>query len=75
MTELLTNTGSPIPLAPGTGRISNLLTLSSPLSISHIYSAVEAFEGLDGKVSTYKDSTDYDVVINDNTYPQRPFLV
>ncbi|WP_016788122.1 DUF3427 domain-containing protein [Vibrio cyclitrophicus] len=71
MTELLTNTGSPIPLTPGTGRISNLLTLSSPLIASHIYSAVEAFEELDGKVSTYKDSTDYDIVINGKAYPPK----
>ncbi|CAH7326267.1 conserved hypothetical protein [Vibrio chagasii] len=71
MSELLTNTGSSVPLSPGTGRIANLLALSSPLSTSHIYSAVEAFEELDGKVSTYKDSTDYDVVINGNTYPPK----
>ncbi|MEZ8120895.1 DUF3427 domain-containing protein [Vibrio splendidus] len=71
MANLVSNTGTAISLAPGTGRIANLLALSSPLSTSHIYSAVEAFEGFDGKVSTYKDSTDYDVIINGNTYPPK----
>ena len=32
MAELVSNTGLVIPLAPGTGRIANLLTLSSSLS-------------------------------------------
>ncbi|MEZ9166534.1 DUF3427 domain-containing protein [Vibrio cyclitrophicus] len=71
MENLVSNSGTAISLAPGTGRISNLLTLSSPLSTSNIYSAVEVFEDLDGKVSTYKDSTDYDVIINGNNYPPK----
>ena len=71
MNKLLTNTGSFIPLAPGTGRIANLLRLSLPLNTEHVQSAVEEFEALDGKVTTFKDSTDYDVVINGKTYPPK----
>ena len=71
LTRLITNSGAIIPLAPGTGRFANLITLSEPLNATHMYSAVEEFEELDGKISTYKDSTDYDVVINDNTYPPK----
>lgn len=55
----------------GTGRLASLLTLTKPLTESHIYSAVNVFEGLHGQVESYTTSTGYDLLINGKRYPPK----
>ena len=71
MTELITHSGTNIPLAKGTGRISNLTTISSSLNVKHIHQAVEEYIILDGEIDTYTDSTKYDVTVNNEPFPPK----
>ncbi len=74
MSKLISNTGKMLPLAPGTGRIANLTSVSKPLTADDIHNAVEVFIANGRKVDSYKDSTDYDVIINGHSYPPKPIF-
>jgi hypothetical protein len=74
LTELITDSGRNISLAKGTGRISNLISVSSSLNTENIHQAVEEYIKLDGEIDTYKDSTTYDVIVENEAFPPKAIL-
>ncbi|MEZ9016081.1 DUF3427 domain-containing protein [Vibrio lentus] len=53
------------------GRIARLITISKPLTTSHIYGAVGVFDSLHGHVESYIASTGYDLLVNGKRYPPK----
>ncbi|HHF2880473.1 DUF3427 domain-containing protein [Vibrio alginolyticus] len=53
------------------GRIARLITISKPLTATHINDAVSKFDSLDGQVDTYIRSTGYDLLVNGKRYPPK----
>ncbi|MEZ8325480.1 DUF3883 domain-containing protein [Vibrio cyclitrophicus] len=53
------------------GRIARLITVSKPLTASHIHDAASKFDELNGQVNSYDDSTGYDLLVNDKRYPPK----
>ncbi|HAS6450929.1 TPA: DUF3427 domain-containing protein [Vibrio parahaemolyticus] len=53
------------------GRIARLITISKPLTASHIDDAARKFDELNGQVNSYDDSTRYDLRVNDKRYPPK----
>lgn len=53
------------------GKIRDLVTLSKPLTVNNIKDAIIEFNKLNQTISSYEDSTGYDLVIGRNKYPPK----
>ncbi|QUM84611.1 DUF3427 domain-containing protein [Moritella sp. 28] len=71
MAELINNSGRSIPTSDSTGRILNLMSVSVPMQTSHVYQAATDYKLVDGKLENFKDSTDYDVIVDGRRYPPK----
>ncbi|MEI8628382.1 hypothetical protein [Vibrio sp. M60_M70] len=53
------------------GRITRLITISKPLTTTHINDAVDVFDSLNGQIDSYLPSTGYDLLVNGKRYPPK----
>ncbi|OEF57980.1 DUF3427 domain-containing protein [Enterovibrio norvegicus] len=74
MAELITKLGSRIPVSDKSKRIKKLTEFAAPLSQEHIRQAAAEFNFMDGRFASFKDSTDFDVIIDDQRYPPKAIL-
>lgn len=74
MAELKTKFGESIPLSDKSGLIKSLMTVAAPLTQEHIHLAASQFDGFGGEIDSFKDSTDYDVIVDAKRYPPKAIL-
>ncbi|TOA10961.1 DUF3427 domain-containing protein [Vibrio parahaemolyticus] len=74
MAELKTKLGDSIPLSDKSGLIQGLRTVAAPLTKEHIHLAASQLDGFGGQIDSFKDSTDYDVIIDAKRYPPKAIL-
>lgn len=53
------------------GRVTRLITISKPLTTTHINDAVDVFDSLNGQIDSYLPSTGYDLLVNGKRYPPK----
>ncbi|MFB1077172.1 DUF3427 domain-containing protein [Photobacterium damselae] len=74
MAELKSKSDITIPLSDKSGLIQGLRTVAQPLSKECIFSAAKKYDAAMGKIDSFKDSTDYDVIVNEKRYPPKAIL-
>ena len=74
MAELITKLGTRIKISDKSKRIQELRTVSTPLSELDILQAATRFKTANGEISSFKDSTHFDVIIDSERYPPKAIL-
>lgn len=74
MSELVSKYGAKFPISVKSKRIKQLRQIAEPLEESHIYNAAAKLDNSISEVSSFKDSTNFDVIINANRYPPKAIL-
>ncbi|MCY9873209.1 DUF3427 domain-containing protein [Vibrio barjaei] len=72
--ELKTKVGINILLSDESGLIQGLRTIAAPLTKEHIHLAASQYDESGGEVDSFKNSTDYDVIIDAKRYPPKAIL-
>lgn len=74
MAELITKLGTRILISDKSKRIQGLRKVAASLSEQHIHRAATKFDNANGEVSSFKDSTNFDVIIDTKRYPPKAIL-
>ncbi|HAS6394553.1 TPA: DUF3427 domain-containing protein [Vibrio parahaemolyticus] len=74
MAELKTKSGESVPLSDESGLILGLRAVAAPLTKEHIHLAAIQYDGSSGEVDSFKDSTNYDVIVDEKRYPPKAIL-
>ena len=74
MGDLITKLGTRILISDKSKRIQGLRKIAEPLSEQHIQQAATKFDTVNGETSSFKDSTNFDVIIDTKRYPPKAIL-
>ncbi len=74
MAELITKLGTRIQISDESKKILGLKKIAEPLSEQHIRQAAAKLDTEGGAISSFKDSTNFDVIIDFKRYPPKAIL-
>ncbi|QGX61697.1 DUF3427 domain-containing protein [Alteromonas mediterranea] len=74
MAELKTKLGYSIYTSDKSGLIKEMVAIAKPLTKQHIEEAAAQYDRADGKINSFEDSTDYDVIIGAKRYPPKAII-